>query len=51
MTGRKADDEAVFGVWCCFFVRRRASDVRKPPAQAGLFSKGHSQGEAVASSV
>ncbi len=47
----KADDEAVFCVLRCFFVRRRASDVRKPPAKAGLFSKGHSQGEAVASRV
>ncbi|KDZ57618.1 hypothetical protein AB44_4478 [Escherichia coli 3-073-06_S1_C2] len=37
MMSRKADDEAVFCVLCCFFVRRRASDVRKPPAQAGLF--------------
>lgn len=51
MTSRKADDQAVFCVQRCFFVRHRASDVRKPPAQAGLFSKGHSQGEAVASRV
>ncbi|PAU11120.1 hypothetical protein BTQ05_26160 [Escherichia coli] len=48
---RKADDEAVFCVLCCFFVRRRASDVRKPPAQAGLFRGGQTQGEAVASRV
>ena len=51
MTSQKADDEAVFCVWCCFFVRLQASGVRMPPAQAGLFSKGHSQGEAVASRV
>ncbi|EHW17562.1 hypothetical protein ECDEC8D_5762 [Escherichia coli DEC8D] len=32
-----------------FFVRWRASDVRMPPAQAGLFRGGQVQGEAVAS--
>lgn len=37
MASRKADDEAVFCVLRCFFVRRRPSDVRKSPAQAGLF--------------
>ncbi|EHO03804.1 hypothetical protein ESNG_04815 [Escherichia coli B093] len=47
----KVDDEAVLCVLRCFFVRLRASGVRMPPAQAGLFSKGHSQGEAVASRV
>ncbi|EGI12760.1 hypothetical protein ECIG_05442 [Escherichia coli M605] len=30
-------------------MRCRASDVRKPPAQAGLFRGGQVQGEAVAS--
>lgn len=33
----KVDDEAVLCVLRCFFVRRRASDAQKPPAQAGLF--------------
>ncbi|EIH44725.1 hypothetical protein ECRG_05130 [Escherichia coli H617] len=33
----KVDDVAVFCVWGCFFVRLRASGVRIPPAQAGLF--------------
>lgn len=47
----KVDYEAVLCVLRCFFVRLRASGVRMPPAQAGLFSKGHSQGEAVASRV
>ena len=45
----KVDDEVVFCMWCCFFVHWRASDVRMPPAQAGLFRGGHFQGEAVAS--
>ncbi|EAA1970858.1 hypothetical protein EG802_24600 [Shigella sonnei] len=34
---QKLDDEIVFCMWCCFFVHWRASDVRMPPAQAGLF--------------
>ena len=33
----KVDDEGVFCMWCCFFLYWRASDVRIPPAQAGLF--------------
>ncbi|EEY7880801.1 hypothetical protein C6A50_24570 [Escherichia coli] len=45
----KVDDEVVFCMWCCFFVHCRASDVRKPPARAGLFRGGQVQGEAVAS--
>ena len=46
---QKVDDEVVFCMWCCFFVRRQASGVRKPPARAGLFRGGQVQGEAMAS--
>ncbi|BCL10684.1 hypothetical protein MYEC719_p10003 (plasmid) [Escherichia coli] len=34
---QKVDDEIVFCMRRCFFVHRRASGVRMPPAQAGLF--------------
>lgn len=33
----KVDDEVVFCMRSCFFVHWRASDVRMPPARAGLF--------------
>ncbi|HAH3342618.1 TPA: hypothetical protein GF098_24210 [Escherichia coli] len=46
---QKLDDEIVFCMWRCFFVRRQASGVRMPPVRAGLFRRGHFQGEAVAS--
>ncbi len=45
----KVDDEVVFCMRCCFFVRRQASGVQMPPVRAGLFRRGHFQGEAVAS--
>ncbi len=45
----KVDNEVVFCMRCCFFVRRQASDVQMPPVRAGLFRGGHFQGEAVAS--
>ncbi|EFD9231858.1 hypothetical protein F1B59_21680 [Escherichia coli] len=38
-----------FCMMCCFFVRWQASGVRMPPVRAGLFRRGHFQGEAVAS--
>ncbi|ORD13237.1 hypothetical protein A4T38_27205 [Escherichia coli] len=34
---QKVDDEVVFCMRRCFFVHRRASGVRMPPAQVGLF--------------
>lgn len=46
---QKVDDEVVFCMRRCFFVRRQASGVRMPPVRAGLFRRGHFQGEAVAS--
>lgn len=46
---QKVDDEVVFCMWCCFFVRRQTSGVQMPPVRAGLFRGGHFQGEAVAS--
>ncbi|OSL84481.1 hypothetical protein EBAG_04846 [Escherichia coli T426] len=46
---QKVDDEVVFCMRRCFFVRYLASGVRMPPAQTGLFRGGHFQGEAVAS--
>ncbi|EPB9521426.1 hypothetical protein ACRU0G_004293, partial [Escherichia coli] len=46
---QKVDDEVVFCMRCCFFVRWQASGVRMPPVRAGLFRRGHFQGEAVAS--
>lgn len=34
---QKVYDEVVFCMRRCFFVHRRASGVRMPPTQAGLF--------------
>ncbi|EEV9344403.1 hypothetical protein F9L30_19305 [Escherichia coli] len=34
---QKVDDEVVFCMWRCFFVRCRALGVWMPPARAGLF--------------
>ncbi len=45
----KVDDEVVFCMRCCFFVRLQASGVQMSPVRAGLFRGGHFQGEAVAS--
>ena len=41
----KVDDEVVFCMRCCFFVRRQASGVQMPPVRAGLFRGGHFRGK------